>query len=47
VLRVELERLGIDQINNVQGLLLANIGSEKARVGELMSGGYYLGSNVT
>jgi len=24
VLRIELERLGIDQINNVQGLLLAS-----------------------
>jgi DNA-binding MarR family transcriptional regulator len=47
VLRVELERLGIDQINNVQSLLLANIGDEEVSVGELMSRGYYLGSNVT
>ena len=47
VLRVELERLGIDQINNVQALLLANIGSEEVSVGELMTRGYYLGSNVT
>ena len=43
VLRVELERLGIDQINNVQSLLLANIGDEEVSVGELMSRGYYLG----
>jgi DNA-binding MarR family transcriptional regulator len=47
VLRIELERLGIDQINNVQGLLLANIGVEEVSVGELMTRGYYLGSNVT
>lgn len=47
VLRLELERLGIDQINNVQSLLLANIGTEEVSVGELMTRGYYLGSNVT
>lgn len=47
VLRVELERLGIDQINNVQSLLLANIGDDDVSVGELMSRGYYLGSNVS
>jgi DNA-binding MarR family transcriptional regulator len=47
VLRLELERLGIDQINNVQSMLLANIGAEEVSVGELMTRGYYLGSNVT
>jgi DNA-binding MarR family transcriptional regulator len=47
VLRIELERLGIDRINNVQALLLANIGGEEVSVGELMTRGYYLGSNVT
>jgi DNA-binding MarR family transcriptional regulator len=47
VLRIELERLGIEDINNVQGLLLANVGEEQVSVGELMSRGYYLGSNVT
>ena len=47
VLRVELERRGIDQINNVQSLLLANIGEDEVSVGELMSRGYYLGSNVS
>ena len=47
VLRVELERRGIDQINNVQALLLANIGEDEVSVGELMSRGYYLGSNVS
>lgn len=47
VLRVELERVGIDQINNIQSLLLANIGDDEVSVGELMSRGYYLGSNVS
>lgn len=47
VLRAELERHGIDEVNNVQGLLLANIGTEEVSVGELMTRGYYLGSNVT
>ena len=47
VLRVELERRGIAQINNVQSLLLANIGEDEVSVGELMSRGYYLGSNVS
>jgi DNA-binding MarR family transcriptional regulator len=47
VLRVELDRLGIADINNAQGLLLANIGRQEVSVGELMSRGYYLGSNVT
>ena len=47
VLRVELDRLGVTDINNAQGLLLANIGRQEVSVGELMSRGYYLGSNVT
>ncbi len=47
VLRVELDRLGVTDINNAQALLLANIGRQEVSVGELMSRGYYLGSNVT
>lgn len=47
VLRVELDRLQVDEINTVQSLLLANIGEDEVSVGELMSRGYYLGSNVT
>ena len=47
MLRAELERIGISDINNVQGLLLANIGEEEVSVGDLVSRGYYLGSNVT
>ncbi|MGI9435869.1 MAG: MarR family winged helix-turn-helix transcriptional regulator [Geminicoccaceae bacterium] len=47
VLRGELERIDVGDINNVQGLLLANIGEEEVSVGDLVSRGYYLGSNVT
>ncbi|MDH3234161.1 MAG: MarR family winged helix-turn-helix transcriptional regulator [Alphaproteobacteria bacterium] len=47
VLRSELDRLGVDDINNVQGLILFNIGSDEMTVGELTTRGYYLGTNVT
>lgn len=47
VLKVELERAGILDINNVQSLILHNIGSDELTVGELTVRGYYLGSNVS
>ena len=47
VLRTELEQLRISDINNVQALLLFNIGAEELTVGELTARGYYLGTNVT
>lgn len=47
VIKGELERLGIEDINNVQALILSNIGSEELTVGELTNRGYYLGSNVS
>jgi len=47
VLRSELDRLGVDDINNVQGLILFNIGTDELTVGELTTRGYYLGTNVT
>jgi len=43
----ELDALRIKDINNIQGLLLYNIGLRKLTVGELTSKGYYLGSNVS
>jgi DNA-binding MarR family transcriptional regulator len=43
----ELDRLKIHDINNVQSLLLFNIGREEATIGELLTRGYYLGSNVS
>jgi len=47
VLKSELERLGIQDINNVQSLILYNIGADELTVGELTARGYYLGSNVS
>lgn len=47
VVKVELERQGIADINNVQALILHNIGDEELTVGELTHRGYYLGSNVS
>lgn len=47
VMKVELERRGIQDINNVQALILYNIGDDELTVGELTLRGYYLGSNVS
>lgn len=47
VIKLELDRLGMHDINNVQALMLFNIGDAEISVGELMSRGYYLGSNVS
>jgi DNA-binding MarR family transcriptional regulator len=47
VVKAELDRHGIQDINNVQGLILYNIGSDELTVGELTARGYYLGSNVS
>ncbi|HET6518295.1 MAG TPA: winged helix DNA-binding protein, partial [Geminicoccaceae bacterium] len=47
VIKTELDRLGIEDINNVQTLILSNIGREQLTVGELTARGYYLGSNVS
>jgi DNA-binding MarR family transcriptional regulator len=47
VVRSEVDRLGVRDINNVQALILYNIGSEEVTVGELTQRGYYLGSNVS
>lgn len=47
VVKVELDRLGVRDINNVQCLVLYNVGKEEVTVGELTNRGYYLGSNVS
>jgi DNA-binding MarR family transcriptional regulator len=47
VLKVELERANILDINNVQSMILHNIGTDELTVGELTVRGYYLGSNVS
>jgi len=47
VVKLELERLGVHDINNVQGMMLFNIGDAEMSVSELTLRGCYLGSNVT
>lgn len=47
VVRVELDQLGVKDINAVQALLLVNIGEEEVNVRELMARGYYQGSNAS
>jgi len=47
VVKAELDRLDIRDINNVQALILYNIGGDEMTVGELTLRGYYLGSNVS
>src|SRR5579872_2700676 len=47
VVKLELDTQGIHDINNVQGLILFNIGDLEMTVGELTLRGCYLGSNVS
>lgn len=47
VVKSDLDRHGIQDINNVQALILYNIGTDEMTVGELTARGYYLGSNVS
>ena len=47
VLKLELDRKGIQDINNVQSMILYNVGDDEMTVGELTIRGYYLGSNVS
>jgi DNA-binding MarR family transcriptional regulator len=47
VVKLELDGLGVHDINNVQGMMLFNIGDAEMTVGELTLRGCYLGSNVS
>jgi DNA-binding MarR family transcriptional regulator len=47
IVKLELEALGIYDINNVQALMLFNIGDAEMTMGELTTRGAYLGSNVS
>ena len=47
IVKAELDRLGIRDLNNVQALILFNIGTDELSIGELTHRGYYLGSNVS
>ncbi len=46
-MQTELNRQGIEDLNNVQALILFNIRDDELTVGELTNRGYYLGSNVS
>ncbi|MBI1328047.1 MAG: winged helix DNA-binding protein [Alphaproteobacteria bacterium] len=47
VVKAELDKHHILDINNVQAMILHNIGHDELTVGELTLRGYYLGSNVS
>jgi DNA-binding MarR family transcriptional regulator len=47
VVKLELDALGIHDVNNVQAMMLFNMGEAELSVGELTLRGYYLGSNVS
>src|SRR5258708_37733268 len=47
VVSLELDSVGIYDINNVQALMLFNIGDAEMTIGELTTRGAYLGSNVS
>jgi DNA-binding MarR family transcriptional regulator len=47
VVKLELEGFAIHDINNVQAMMLFNIGDAEMTVGELTLRGCYLGSNVS
>jgi DNA-binding MarR family transcriptional regulator len=47
LVKLELEGLGIHDINNIQGMMLFNISDAEMTVGELTLRGCYLGSNVS
>lgn len=47
VVKVHLDVQAIQDINNVQALILYNLGEDEMTIGELTARGYYLGSNVS
>src|SRR6266550_3104700 len=47
VVSLELDSFGLYDINNVQAMMLFNIGDAEMTIGELTTRGAYLGSNVS
>jgi DNA-binding MarR family transcriptional regulator len=47
LVKLELDRLGIQDINSGQAMMLFNIGDTEMTIGELTARGCYLGSNVS
>src|SRR5258708_9439656 len=47
IIKLELDGLGIHDLNSVQAMMLFNIGDAEMTMGELTLRGFYLGSNVS
>jgi DNA-binding MarR family transcriptional regulator len=47
IVKVELENSGMHDVNNVQAMILFNVGDHDMTIGELTLRGCYLGSNVS
>jgi len=47
VVRIELARLGVEDISPVQALMMMTIGPDELSVRDLIERGYYLGSNAS
>lgn len=47
LVKTELDRVGVRDLNAVQAMILFNLGEAELTVGELTQRGYYLGSNVS
>ena len=47
VIKAEIDRLEIRDLNAAQAMILFNIGGRELPMGELIERGYYLGSNVS
>lgn len=47
VLRMELARIGVDDLSPTQALMVITIGGEELSVRDLLERGYYLGSNAS
>lgn len=47
VIKAELDKRAVEDINAVQSLILFNIAEDEVTMSELTSHGYYLGSNVS
>lgn len=47
VIKAEIDRLEIRDLNAAQAMILYNIGERELPMGELIERGYYLGSNVS
>lgn len=47
ILKVNLDKMNLVDINSIQAVILYNIGTSKISVGDITNRGYYVGSNVS